>query len=102
MHSLETCCLLSTSLPLKTLSETRVEVETNVDKGKQQTNIEFDLSLSLHEENNKKGVSIEEHKSRRHKGEVFVQKKFVVGQQVYYFPPKNCWVSYAVNHINKQ
>ena len=72
VNFLETFCLLSTSLPLKILNETRVEVATRVNKGKQQRDMEYDLSFSWHEENKKKGVSIEEDQSRRNKAEFLV------------------------------
>ena len=49
----------------------------------------IDSSLGRYEENKEKGVRLEKLKSKDKKGEVLVKNDFVVGEQVYYFPPKN-------------
>ena len=81
--------MISTSSPLNLSGKSRVEVETNGEKVEYHKASTIDSSSGRQEENKEKGVRLEKLKSKDKKGEVLVKNDFVVGQQVYYFPPKN-------------
>ena len=60
MHSLEACCMISTSQPLNLLGESRVTMETSVEEAEHHKDSTNNSSLGKHERNKEKGVCLEE------------------------------------------